>query len=301
MQAIPYNAQADPRQYISMMVNNLVGEILGAQERQKQANELQSISRWAAGGFQGPMPEVRTDVGQAMASRLTNALYQPLSPYQQMAGEKLRRYKQIQQTQGQVEADKWLNRPLVNVNMPTGQQLLTEQQRQQIAEADYAQKVGLSSSEMTNARKSVEDIFNITPIGANRWLGWHAGIKDYEKSTVVDMYKQWRAEQGYENKTPDQQKALDDIWDQKIAAMNKSGFVFKDKDRGRLSKDEIWWDPADEEIIDLRQTVVAEPPATNMNIDERKALPNPKTKQEYENLPSGTRFIDPEGKIRIKP
>ena len=52
-----YNPQADPKQYMAQMIQNMLGGVFEQYERKRRTTDLQAIGNWARGGFQGiPMP-----------------------------------------------------------------------------------------------------------------------------------------------------------------------------------------------------------------------------------------------------
>jgi len=178
--------------------------------------------------------------------------FQTMSPSQMMALERWNKYKEAVVAGDKDTADRLLSSALVNINVPTSRELWDKPKRGEVADVEFSDKVELSSAERTTAKKGVEDVFESTPLGAGRLAGWHYGVTDYKKPTVIDMYKQWLTEQGYDKRTPRQKKSLDDIWDGKMALMNKMGYKFKTEGRGNLTKNEIWWDPNDPEVKKLR-------------------------------------------------
>lgn len=201
-------------------------------------------------------------IDDIIAGRGIESAFQTISPSQMMAGERWNKYQEAVAKGDTDTAKRLLSSALVNFNVPTSREIWDQPERDLVAEVELKKKLELSSAERTTAKKGVEDVFESTPIGAGRTLGWHYGIKDYEKPTVIDMYKQWLTEQGYETRPPRQKKTLDGIWDGKMALMNKMGFKFKDKERGTLTKNEIWWDPNDPEVKKLRGAIGQEMPSS---------------------------------------
>lgn len=199
-----------------------------------------------------PFADQAPGIDDIIAGRGIESAFQTLSPSQMMASERWDKYQQAKASGDTDTANRLLSSALVNFDVPTSREIWGQPERKDVAEAELKKKLELSLTEKTTAKKGIEEIFESTPLGAAQWTGWHAGIKDYEKPTVINMYKQWLTEQGYETKTPRQKKTLDGIWDGKMNLMNKMGFKFKTQDRGTLTKNEIWWDPNDPEVKRLR-------------------------------------------------
>jgi len=219
---------------------------------------FQGILQKISGGFSEPGGSARESIIQSIIGQKLSKSRDPLETdlmkarIDEMGRERVGAmpYAVTQMTPEQKE--RWLDEYGKSVTVQTGEKLLKPEQRQERAETEFIEKVGMSSTERSNALKSIEGIFESTPQGAGRWGGWKIGIQDYERETVIGMYKQWLTEQGYEPMTSRRKERLDEIWDGKMTLMNKAGYKFKDKDRGRLGKKEIWWDPDDPEIVNLR-------------------------------------------------
>lgn len=148
-----------------------------------------------------------------------------------------------QMTESQLQ--NWLDNYGRGVTIQTGEKLLTPGQRQERAETEFREKVGLSAPEKTLARKSVEDLLKGT-----KKRFWHWGTEDYTQEMMTENYKSWRAENTYDEHTPRKKKELDDIWDAKMALWQKTGIKL-DKDN-IIGKNEIAWDPDDPEVRKLR-------------------------------------------------
>jgi len=249
-----YDPRSDPNAYFAQGARNLLGGIMQGQEKGKLTDFAGSMD---------PEDTAMQIVAQALSRGISPQIAMGLGglqqrgqfgPSQMMSLERWNRYQQAKAAGDKETADRLLSSALVNFNVPTSRELWGDKGRADAAEVELKDKLELSSAERTIAKKGIEDILESTPLGAARLGGWHAGIKDYEKPTIIGMYKQWLTEQGYETKTPRQKKTLDEIWDGKMNLINKMGFKFKDKDRGRLSKNEIWWDTNDPEVRRLRET-----------------------------------------------
>jgi hypothetical protein len=148
------------------------------------------------------------------------------------------------------QRQKWLDNYGRGVTIQTGQKLLAPGQRQEIADTEFREKVGLSAPEKNLARKSAEEILKGTK---GRWWSYDLPgktIPDYTQEMMLENYKTWRAENSYDEQTPRKQKELDDLWDAKMALWSKSGIKF-DKDN-IIGKNEIVWDPNDPEVKKLR-------------------------------------------------
>jgi hypothetical protein len=144
----------------------------------------------------------------------------------------------------------WLENYGRGVTIQTGEKLLTPAQRQERAETEFREKVGLSPSEKNLARKSAEEILKGTKA---RWWSYDLPgktIPDYTQEMMFENYKTWQAENSYDEQTPRKKKELDDLWDAKMGLWQKSGVKF-DKDN-IIGKNEIVWDPTDPEVRKLR-------------------------------------------------
>lgn len=228
---IPYNPQADPRQYFAKGFQNFVAGLNQRRESERfgqalggidpQAGILQAISQMLSGGA---TPQQAMGVGSMMQRGGAGRLGTVPGWWA---------YATPQQKQD------YMNRvggPLVQV----GPKLLTPKQRQDLADKDYKEEMGLTSTELSNARKGVKTLVRETP---DKWApGW----SDYSRDTLLDLYKQYRVENDYESKSEENRAKLDEIFDSQMATYNRVGHP------SVTGKNEFDWDPEDERVQALR-------------------------------------------------
>ena len=157
-----------------------------------------------------------------------------------MSDIRMREYLKAIQAGDSERADKLLMSSLVTIE--TGQKLLSPEQRQAIADRDYEERLGLSASDMTNARRSADAI--VKRISPRTWT--KVGMKNYTRNALIQGYKQYRAENQYQTKTAQNRKDLDGYWDSQIETFNKAGYL-------KHGKNEFDWDPKDEKVVELRK------------------------------------------------
>lgn len=232
---IPYNPATDPKALFVQGLKNYMaglnqrldsrrfGKALG--EVDPQASLLQSISQMLTGGA---TPEQAMGVGNMMqrggAGRLGTlpGWWAFATPQQQQD---------------------YMNRvggPLVQV----GPKLLTPQQRQDLADKGYKEEMGLTSTQLSNARKGVKTI--VREMGHGTWLGDMKGFKNFKRDNLIAGYKQYRIENDYASKSEENKKKLDDVFDSQMNTYNKAGY-------GDHGKGEFDWDPNDERVQALRK------------------------------------------------
>lgn len=164
-----------------------------------------------------------------------------------------------------------------------GQRLLTEDQRQQIAEKDYQEKMGLSSSDKDLARKSCKTIIN--QISPSR-MKYIPGARNFRQEQLIDAYKQYQTENDYSSKSAENRKFLDDVWDGQIETYNKAGL----KGHG---KNELQWDPKDQRVAELRKVQTKEgrlsqpPPPMRNKVTNWRAFPENIKKQIWQAYENG--------------
>lgn len=159
---------------------------------------------------------------------------------------RMREYLKAKAEGDEERADKLLMSSLVTIQ--TGPKLLSPEQRQDLAERDYEEKMGLSPGQLDSARKSVKTLFETTPDK------WAPGSADYDRKMILDIYKQYRLENDYRGKTTENRKKLDEIFDGQIELWNKHGHP-RDSIRG---KNEFDWDPMEPKVVELRKEALTE-------------------------------------------
>lgn len=248
---IPYNPQTDSKALFAQGAQNMVGGLL-------QGRQMRNLA-----GFAGSMDPEATAM-----QIVTSALSRGISPQIAMGLGGLQ-----QQTQPNIGAQPWASTQMTppqrqnwldnygrGITIQTGQKLLEPGQRQEIADTEFREKVGLSAGEKNLARKSAEDLLKGTK--GRFWSYDLPGktIPDYTQEMMLKNYKTWRAENSYDEQTPRKQKELDDLWDAKMGLWSKSGVKF-DKDN-IIGKNEIVWDPDDPEVRKLRGGTSEQQPST---------------------------------------
>lgn len=200
-----------------------------------------------SGGFQGalqkfasPFAAPAPGMEDIIAGKGIESAFETFSPSQILNQWRLNMLMDMTEE----EQKQYMLKPPITIQ--TGQKLLEPGQRQEIADTEFREKVGLSPAEKNLGRKSAEEILKGT-----RKRFWHWGTEDYTQEMMVDNYKSWRAENSYEEQTPRKQKELDEIWDAKMALWKKSGVKF-DKDN-IIGKNEIEWNPNDPQVKKLRE------------------------------------------------
>ncbi len=247
---IPYDPRTDPNALFAQGAQNVVGGLL-------QGRQMRNLAGFA--GSMDPEATAMQIVTAALSKGISPQIAMGLGglqqrgqigPSQMMAGARWNRYQQAKAAGDTDTADRLLSSALVNFNMPTGPQLLTDPQRQELADTGFVEKVSLSPSEKNLARKSAEEILKGTK---GRWWSYDLPgktIPDYTQEMMFENYKTWRAENSYDEQTPRKQKELDDLWDAKMSLWQKSGVKF-DKDN-IIGKNEIVWNPNDPEVKKIR-------------------------------------------------
>lgn len=239
-----YDPRTDPKALIAEGLRNALGGFMQGQQKKRLGEAISKIGQNA------------TPIEVAMmllSEKISPQIAMGLGGLQQRMQPNIGAIPWASTQMTPAQRQRWLDNYGQSITIQTGQKLLEPGQRQEIAEADFKEKVGLSTTESSNALKGIENIIESTP-GSPVSYGW----KDYSREKVIGMYKQWLTEQAYETRTPRQKKRLDDIWDGKIKLTNKMGFRYKDRNKGKLSKNEIWWDPADPEVRKLREVQTEE-------------------------------------------
>jgi len=256
---IPYDRQTDPKALFARGFENMLGGIMQGRQSRRLGEALSSMDTNAT-PIEVAMKLLSERVSPQIAMGMGGLQQRgQFGPSQMMALERWNKYQQAVASGDTDTANRLLSSALVNFNVPTSRELWPPKGRAEVAEVELQDKVGMSSTERANAKKGIEELFESTPDNA-----WAYGWSDYSREKMIGVYKQWLTEQDYGSKTPRQRKSLDEIWDGKMSLMNKTGFKFKDKDRPRLSKNEIDWDPTDPEVRKLRG-VVSSPTGTQTN------------------------------------
>lgn len=247
---IPYNRQNDPNALFAQGFQNMVGGIMQGQETRRLGEFAEGMDPNAT-AMQILTAALSKGINPQMAMGLGGFQRQgQIGPSQRLAGARWNEFQQAKAAGNTDRADRLLSSSLVNFNVPTGPQLLTDPQRQEGAETDFKKKVMLSPAEKNLARKSAEEILKGTK---GRWWSYDLPgktIPDYAQGMMTENYKTWRFENSYDEQTPRKQKELDDLWDAKMGLWQKSGVKF-DKDN-IIGKNEIVWDPNDPEVKKLR-------------------------------------------------
>lgn len=268
MQTIPYNPQADPKQYVGQLVNNLVSEILGAQEEQRRGREIQGLGRWASEGFMGQMPQARTDIGQQMAARLTSSLYQqPKVGAQPWAA--------TQMTPAQKK--NWLENYGRGVTIQTGQKLLPEADRIALAEADRDKALGIAGPGFgPGDKKALGEEMDKALDNARSGFFKRVGLPDYTEDTLFREWKQFIAKNTFTN--DNQRENTWAAWRQKVNQRGKDWLI----------DNEVEWDPTDpkwREAIGLTAPVEGyQQPKTSDDFEKTiSIIKNPKQQEIYFN------------------
>lgn len=238
-----YDPRTDPKALFAQGAQNLIGGLMQGQDT-KRLGEF-------AGGMD-PNATAMQIVVDALKARLSPQIAMGLGGLQQRGQPNIGAIPWASTQMTPAQRQNWLDNYGRGVTIQTGEKLLTPEQRQERAETEFREKVGLSPAEKNLARKSAEEILKGTK---GRWFSYDIpGVKtypDYTQGMMLENYKTWRAENSYDEQTPRKQKELDDVWDAKMALWSKSGVKF-DKDN-IIGKDEIDWDPTDPEVRRLRE------------------------------------------------
>lgn len=276
---IPAPAGSQLAGQIQMQSMAGLGQALGMYFGQKKAGQLkqEDIRRLQAMGPQqdilntmygaremmapqAQLPEMVSPMGQELA------LQGQLGSIFPSATQSLNRWRLNKlMNMSPEQQEQYLLKPPVSINMPTGQQLLDQDQRQEVADTEFSDKVGLSASEKNLARKSAEEILK----GARKRF-WHWGTEDYPHDQMTELYKTWRIENTYPEKTERQRKSLDNIWDGLMGLWKKRGHRF-DRDTV-LGKGEIEWDPKHPDIVNLRKGKKTEPVSKGSPFEHKTLL-----------------------------
>ena len=261
--------------------NRMIGDInqLGAFGGAFPGGNIQGLSPENLNPNLIPKPQFPEMTSPKFRGLLGNMLMQQQlqTPLQEAQAEYYRRQSQFGKppwwaagaTQEEIDAyKKRVGGPLVQIE--TGQKLLTEEQRKEIAEDEFTSKVTLSSQEKNIASKSAARIIDEAPQGTPRW--WlprgleRAGQKNFPKKTLIEIYKQWRLESTYPDKSGPRRKRLDDIWDRIMKTRNRTGKA-KHWETGaiiNIGRNEYDWNPNDPDIKALRNYKGARKPGESI-------------------------------------
>jgi len=239
---ITYDPRTDPKALFRQGFENVISGLLQGQQRRRLGEAISKIDPNAT-----PIEVAMMLLSQRLSPQIAlglGGLQQRMQP-----GVGNIPWAATQMTPAQRQ--NWLDNYGRGVTIETGQRLLEPGQRQEIAETEFKEKVGLSPSEKNLARKSAEEILKGT---RGRWWSYDLPgktIPDYSQEMMLENYKTWRAENSYDEQTPRKRKELDDLWDSKMALWSKAGIKF-DKDN-IIGKKEIQWEPNDPEVRKLRE------------------------------------------------
>jgi hypothetical protein len=262
MLSIPYQPSADPNQYYSQGLNNLVGGFLGKSQRAMQAQDLQNLALYTMGGLQ-KMPMVKTQLGQNLAGELLGRM---ATSQGGRVGTLPGWWPYATETQKQG----YLNRvggPMSQVNIggqPWRAGFVGQPSMGEEAVVEHLQKTEPTPSERKTAIDIMKDIIFETP---TPWWG-ALGAKNFRQGALTEAYKNYRIQNNYDGLTEKKRNRLDEIWDNQIKVWNKIGY----KGHG---KNEFQWNPDNSEIQRLRKgskTVYPPSISTNGKFDRDKFL-----------------------------
>jgi len=241
-------------------------DILGVLQR---GGDPETIMRGVAGAVQraqepqyspeflpGLLQRIAAPFAEAPGARITDALTAQafrspdvLSPSQQISQYRLQNINALKAKigtgRGTEEDEAELKRligptPVVQI----GPKLLTDEQRQLLADKDFAEEMGLSEAQTNTARRSVKTL--VDQMSHGTWAGDMKGFKNFKRGNLIAVYNQYRNENTYADKSAENRARLDVIFDGQMKTYNQAGY-------GEHGKNEFDWDPNDAKVQKLRK------------------------------------------------